>query len=72
MDTKSSDLIMQRWNVVQYELMPELRHDVGTLTPKLEKVIHVMEWVRVEEFTGPGWCGVADLATHISPLTPTL
>ncbi len=58
MDTKSRDLIMQRWNVVQHELIPELRDEVGTLTPKLEKVIHVLEWVRVEEFTGPGWCGV--------------
>jgi len=58
MDTKSRDLIMQRWNVVQHELIPELRDDVGTLTPRLEKVIHVLEWVRIEEFTGPGWCGV--------------
>ena len=58
MDTKSQDLIMQRWNVVQHELIPELRNDVGTLTPKLEKVIHILDWVRIEEFTGPGWCGV--------------
>ena len=43
MDTKSSDLIMQRWNVVQYEIFPERRHVVGTLTTKLKKVIHVLE-----------------------------
>ena len=30
-------LIMQRWNVIQYELLPELRSELGTLTPKLEK-----------------------------------
>jgi Transposase DDE domain/Transposase domain (DUF772) len=49
---------MQRWNVIQHELLPELRNDVGTLTPPLEKVIHILEWVRIEEFTGTGWCGV--------------
>jgi len=49
--------IMQRWNVIQYELMPELRHDVGALTPKLEKVIHPLEWVRIEEFVASSWCG---------------
>lgn len=58
MDTISRELIMQRWSVVQHELIPELRSDVGPLTPKLEKVIHTLEWVRIEEFTGPGWRGV--------------
>jgi hypothetical protein len=58
MDTISRELIMQRWSVIQHELIPELRNDVGPLTPKLEKVIHILEWVRIEEFTGPGWCGV--------------
>ena len=58
MDTISRELIMQRWSVVQHELIPELRNDVGTLTPKLEKVIHILEWVRIEEFSRIGWCGV--------------
>lgn len=49
---------MQRWNVIQRELLPELRNEVGTLTPKLEKVIYVLEWVRIEEFTESSWCGV--------------
>ena len=40
-------LIMQRWTVIQHELLPELRNDVGALTPKLERVIHVLEWVRI-------------------------
>jgi hypothetical protein len=52
-NTTRRDLIMQRWNatrwnVVQHELLPELRNEVGTLTPKLEKVIHTLEWVRIE------------------------
>jgi len=58
MDATSRELIMQRWNVIQHELLPELRNDVGTLTPKLEKLIHTLEWVRIEEFTDSTWCGV--------------
>jgi len=58
MDAISRELIMQRWNVIQRELIPELRSDVGPLTPKLEKVTHILDWVRIEAFTGPGWCGV--------------
>ena len=57
MDTTQRELIMQRWNVIQHELLPELRAD-GPLTPKLEKVVHILEWVRIEEFTGSSWCGV--------------
>ena len=58
MDTTRREQIMQRWNVVQHDLLPELREQVGPLTPKLEKVIHTLEWVRIEEFTGQSWCGV--------------
>lgn len=58
MDATKRALIMQRWNVVQHELLPELRDSVGDLTPKLEKVIHTLEWVRVEEFIDSTWCGV--------------
>ena len=57
MDTTQRELIMQRWNVIQHELLPELRAE-GPLTPKLEKVVHILEWVRIEEFTGSSWCGV--------------
>ena len=37
--------------------MPELRSEVGLLAPKLEKVIHTLEWVRIEEFIGSTWRG---------------
>ena len=57
MNVTRRDQIMQRWNVVQHDLLPELRYDVGTLTPKLEKVIYVLEWVRIEEFVDSSWCG---------------
>ena len=57
MDATRRDLIMQRWNVIQHDLLPELRNDVGALTPKLEKVIYILEWVRIEEFVGSSWCG---------------
>ena len=58
MNATRPELIMQRWNVIQHELLPELREQVGTLTPKLEKVIHTLEWVRIEEFTAVSWCGI--------------
>ena len=58
MDANKRALIMQRWNVIQHELLPELRDNVGDLTPKLEKVIHILEWVRIEEFLDSTWCGV--------------
>jgi hypothetical protein len=58
MDANRRELLLQRWNVVQRELLPELRMDVGPLTPKLEKVIHTLEWVRIEEFVTSSWCGI--------------
>lgn len=48
---------MQRWFVLQHELLPELRNEVGALTPKLELVVHTLEWVRIDEFVGSTWCG---------------
>ena len=58
MNAIQPDLIMQRWNVVQHELMPMLIDEMGALTPKLEKVIYTLEWVRIEEFTGATWQGI--------------
>ena len=49
---------MQRWLVIQHELLPGLKAEIGALTPKLEKVIHTLEWVRIEEFVGSTWCGI--------------
>lgn len=56
MNATRRDLIMQRWNVIQPELLPELRQGVGALTPKLEEVIHTLDWVRIEEFVSSPWC----------------
>ena len=41
---------MYRWTVVQHELIPELEQRCGVMTPKLERLIHVLDWVRIEEF----------------------
>lgn len=43
---------------MQYEIIPDLGDEVGVLTPKLEKVIHTLEWVRIEEFVHSSWCGI--------------
>ena len=52
MNATQRKLMMQRWNVIQHELLPELRHEVGDLTPKLEKMIHDLEWGRIKESLG--------------------
>lgn len=57
MDAIRRELLMQRWNLVQHELLPELKFET-TLTPKLEHLIHILEWVRVEDFTHASQCGV--------------
>lgn len=49
---------MQRWHFMQYEIIPDLGDEIGVLTPKLEKVIHTLEWVRIEEFVQSTWCGI--------------
>jgi hypothetical protein len=43
MDNTQRTNIMQRWTVIQYKLMPELKDEVGSLTPKLEKLIPILE-----------------------------
>ena len=58
MNTTQRTLVMQRWNVLQHELMPELKQECGSLTPKLEKLIHVLDWVRIEEFAAKTWQGI--------------
>ena len=57
MDTNSCDLIMQRWNAIQFDLIPRLASEM-VLTPKLEKVIHILDFVRVEEHVSSTWCGI--------------
>ena len=46
MNTTQRTLVMERWNVLQHELMPELKLECGALTPKLEKLIQLLDWVR--------------------------
>lgn len=58
MNITQRDLIMQRWNVLQGEIIPEYWQEHGALTPKLEKLIHILDWIRIEEFTVSSWQGV--------------
>lgn len=64
--------MLQRWHVIQHELLPELRDAIGPLTPKLEKVVHVLEWVRIEEFVASSWCGVGRPPHDRRPLANAL
>ena len=58
MDATRRDLIMQRWNVIQHDLMPELKRECGALTPRLEKLVHILDWVRIEEWPVATWQGI--------------
>jgi hypothetical protein len=57
MDTTQRAGLLQRWSVVQEELIPGLGREVEGLTPKLEKLIHTLEWARIEDFV-PAWHGI--------------
>ena len=57
MNTTQRAGLLQRWSVIQEELIPELGQEVEGLTPKLMKLIHTLEWVRIEEFV-PVWHGI--------------
>ena len=59
MDAIKRELIRQRWGVIQHELMPELKHELGSLSGKLEQLIYTLEWVRIEEFVASSWCGLS-------------
>lgn len=54
MNTTQCAQLMQRWQTIQGELLPELQLQDGPLTPKLEKLVHTLEWVRIEEFVDGG------------------
>jgi hypothetical protein len=58
MNTTQRGLVMQRWTVIQHELIPGLKNEMGSLTPKLEKLIHVLEWTRIETFVDCAWSGI--------------
>jgi hypothetical protein len=58
MNTTTPKKFLQHFNTVQNELLPTVNQDVGGLTPKLVKLIHTLEWVRLEELVPESWCGV--------------
>jgi IS5 family transposase len=43
--------------LIQEEILPGLGREVEGLTPRLEKLIHTLEWARIEDFV-PAWRGV--------------
>jgi Transposase DDE domain/Transposase domain (DUF772) len=57
MNAIKAQQIMQRWTVVQHELIPMWHAEHELLTPKLEQLIHILEWLRLEEMCRDSWCG---------------
>jgi hypothetical protein len=58
MNTIGRAELMQRWSCIQTEIIPGLEIEAGPLTPKLQRLVHTLEWVRIEEFVADSWCGV--------------
>ncbi len=56
--------LLQRWSVVQEELIPGLGREIEGLTPKLTKLIPTLEWARIEEFV-PGWQILAETCWNV-------
>jgi len=59
MNTTLSPILVQRFQALQGELLPEVAGELGGLSPKLEQVIEVLEWSRIESLvhgydSGPG------------------
>ena len=58
MNTTRRNDLLQRWNTLQYEILPGLSAYTGPLTPKLERVAHTLEWAGIEGFVADSWCGI--------------
>ena len=58
MNITQRSLIMQRWHVLQHDLLPELKQEWGALTARLEKLVHILDWVRIEEWSVQTWQGI--------------
>lgn len=83
MNSTERALIAQRWSLLQLEILPCFNDDCGILTPKLEKLIHLLELTRIEDFVrsfrgGPGrppaeraWIANAFVAKSILNLVDT-
>ncbi|WP_417526717.1 hypothetical protein [Marinomonas shanghaiensis] len=50
MNATTPQQIMQRWQIVQGQLIPTSHQETVSLTLKLEKLIHILEWSCIEEF----------------------
>ena len=57
MNSNQRELIMQRWSLMQTEILPCFSDDFGVLTLKLEKLIHMLELTRIEDFVQPSGSG---------------
>ena len=49
MHTISHPYLSQRWTQIQEQLFPTLRADFTSTSPKLEKLIHVLEWIDLDK-----------------------
>ena len=49
MNTTSHTYLSQRWTQIQEQLFPTLSAEFASTSPKLEKLIHVLEWIELDK-----------------------
>ena len=49
MNTTSHPYLSQRWTQIQQQLFPTLSAEFASTSPKLEKLIHVLEWIELDK-----------------------
>lgn len=49
MHTTSKSYLSQRWTQIQPHLFPSLCAEFNSTSPKLEKLIHILEWVQLDQ-----------------------
>jgi hypothetical protein len=48
MHTTSESYLSQRWTQIQTHLFPTLSVEFNSTSPKLEKLIHILEWIQLD------------------------
>jgi hypothetical protein len=49
MHTTSTSYLSQRWTQIQTHLFPSLCTEFNSTSPKLEKLIHILEWIQLDQ-----------------------
>lgn len=57
-DANTKTDILQRFSFIQHELFGYYQESHLVLTPKLEKLVHTLDWLDFDKLLGSSWCGI--------------